>query len=1060
MKVMFCIALALLVCCTAFADQDPLAGVGQLLFTRRGVEAREQLRKAKAVFEAEGAAQKVAATTLLLGVAASIDDHREARQHLADAATQFTAVGDHFGAWLALWMLAETERSDADARAAIATWERAFALLRQAAAPGQKFSIESAELLASVFGGRTDMFGPLAAHAQMMKPILLRFAAVISYNAHAKLMLDEGELEKAEESLRHSSEDAALFGGFFDGNISRHYAELRKLQWRLDEAHELYLRSLEHARTTGVAMTPPAAGDDPWAELRVLHDLAELELLRGRLDDALSWNDRALQLTRTGKDPKREAGVLNDRAELLQKGGRYELALSTLEDVLKLATQHNDRRRQAFVHSDLGAVHMFRGSYGSAARHLETAIALFQELDMPYVEAPTWLLLAEVYTLLDAQPNADLALETARTLAERSGFGLARSMVDILTASRKVVSGQRDVATAESAINALFDLTDAKTLSMHPVIKELLLKTVGAPPALTASRGTAPEAAMPPMMAGFMAMIEGKTALERREPAKAREHLQRALELNPSRDHKAGLQGLIGAAYWMEGKTADALRALRQSAETIEATAGDVKVEELLSGYLGSDRRFYFDLLIEMLLQQGNVTEAFAKAERARARAFLQVLGNHRLNAAASADPRLVQQAENLRADIAAREQHLATASPDDEKRLLADLERARSHYRATVIRMKTTNPEYEEVMHVAPLQVDAVRAELPAGTTMLAYYVSHRGAHAWVVDASKVRHVPLQIDAAQWRQLACWTDSLGTPAARGAGVPGRDCAAADPEAHAYRLLVAPLRAHVGDSKLVIVPHGPLHYVPFAALRDPDTQRHLVEDLTITYAPSASAIRFLRAKETPVDGEPLILGNPASTLTGLEPLPGASKEASIVARILGATPLLGADASEARLHELAGKVDLVHVAAHGLYDSTNPLFSRIALAPGGNHDGSLTVGEILASLDLRGVNMVVLSACRSAVGARSGGDEIVGLTRALLYAGSPAVISTLWDIDDAAAASLMTEFYRALADGARAADALRRAQLHLLKSERYAEPRYWAAFTLTGDPQGRWAEPK
>ena len=120
-------------------------------------------------------------------------------------------------------------------------------------------------------------------------------------------------------------------------------------------------------------------------------------------------------------------------------------------------------------------------------------------------------------------------------------------------------------------------------------------------------------------------------------------------------------------------------------------------------------------------------------------------------------------------------------------------------------------------------------------------------------------------------------------------------------------------------------------------------------------------------------------------------------------------------------------------------------------------NGNLEVHEILADVDLSGVNLVVLSACGTARGARSGGDEIVGLTRAVMYAGAPGVISTLWDIDDDASADLIEDFYTRLRQGASAADALRQAQLAMLRRAPYTNPRFWAAFSLSGNPAGRWA---
>ncbi len=154
-----------------------------------------------------------------------------------------------------------------------------------------------------------------------------------------------------------------------------------------------------------------------------------------------------------------------------------------------------------------------------------------------------------------------------------------------------------------------------------------------------------------------------------------------------------------------------------------------------------------------------------------------------------------------------------------------------------------------------------------------------------------------------------------------------------------------------------------------------------------------------------------------------------------------------------------GKVDLLHIAAHGTYDATSPIFSAIHLEKGNGRNGQLNVDEILSELDLSGVNLVILSACRSGVGKRSGGDEIIGLTRAILYAGSPGVIATLWNISDDATPPLIEKFYEHLLAGATAADALRAAQTELLRDPQLADPRFWAAFFLTGDPQGIWKRP-
>jgi CHAT domain-containing protein len=454
-----------------------------------------------------------------------------------------------------------------------------------------------------------------------------------------------------------------------------------------------------------------------------------------------------------------------------------------------------------------------------------------------------------------------------------------------------------------------------------------------------------------------------------------------------------------------------------------------------------------------MLLQEGKPWEAFAQAERARARAFLQTVGNHRLNAEHGAEPRLVREAEILRTEIAAKEREVQQAQGEAAKRMDADLEQMRQRYRLLLTRVKVSNPEYESLTNVQPLRVEDVRRELPPDTTLISYFLSPKFVNAWVMDSAQARHVALPLEAPGLERIICWARQFGPPAdVRGVKVLGT-CDSSATSQEAFDQLFAPLLSAIHHQKLVVVPHGALHYVPFAALRNRRTGRYLIDDYILTYIPSASALRFLREKESPVDGGALILGDPE---TSMSRLPGAAEEASFVARRFGATAHLGADAREELLYSAGGRFDLVHLAAHGIYDPKNPLFSRIALAKDERHDGSLTVDEILSTLDLAGVNLVVLSACQSAAGVRSGGDEVVGLTRALLYAGTPGVISTLWNIDDAASAGLMQEFYRRLAAGTSVAEALRQSQLAVKENPRFSNPKYWAAFVLTGDPQGRW----
>jgi CHAT domain-containing protein len=165
--------------------------------------------------------------------------------------------------------------------------------------------------------------------------------------------------------------------------------------------------------------------------------------------------------------------------------------------------------------------------------------------------------------------------------------------------------------------------------------------------------------------------------------------------------------------------------------------------------------------------------------------------------------------------------------------------------------------------------------------------------------------------------------------------------------------------------------------------------------------------------------------------------------------MLQAPAYTGATASEEQFWLAANGAEIIHLAAHGGYNSANPLYSAIYLGASGDQDGLLEVHEIY-SLDLSATDLVVLSACETNVGKLSAGDEVVGLTRAFFFTGTPTVIASLWNVDDEATSILMKSFYSHLQAGTGKAEALRQAQIEV--REEYPSPYYWAAFVLSGDP--------
>ena len=1025
---------------SASAD-DRLERIMMLWPTGNFEALRVQINEALAAYrEAHDPRREAIAYLFLSLVDINLGDVQSTQTHFGEATTRLEAAGDYVGAWLGYWLFAEhermRERQSDDVRA---FYEKSFAMLEKARSPSTPFSIDALMVVGPVVGLPPAEYEPNGATSEVNKPVVLQLLEVFTRTGYGAELLRIGELEKADVQLRRAKETAAIFGGRLDPPIDRHIGNLRRRQWRLDEARESYrsaLEGLKVLRPVGV-LTPKRLRVEVYAEL------ADLEMLSGRIEDALAWNDRALELVRAEKSPETEALVLKRRAETLMSAGRFSAAETAFAQALALAEATQSFYLQVSIHLSAAQMNRTRGRYGAAAADMEKSLQALAEANEPIREPAILGNLAMNYVLLEANDSARMALERARQAAEKNGRCLDVAAIDLIESTRKFIQDEISFADFQQAAERWSRTPDALSVPGSEYLVQLTTAIMGtAPidPRLSVSSGMLAD--------GTVELLQAAALFSQgREFVLVRELALKGLKVNPNAKHRAGALAVIGRTYVAEGDDDKAIAYYSKAIDALDAATDEAPVDPLLSGSDAGWESAAFEMLIQLLVRHRRYEEAFAVSERARARVFLQMMGNARVSPRGPENTLPAQEAERLRTQMLQWQQQarLAPSAQIDD-----DLRQARRRYEALMTRVKAANPDYASMTSVEPLQLDAIRKELPPNTTLINYFLTGSGAHAWVLDRTRLQYVSLPFDPTALARAECAAKRFRA-GGRGVRPLYAPCESATVE-ELYGQLVAPLRAHLRKPRLVIVPHGVLHYLPFGAFRDRRTKRYLIEDYTITYAPSASAIRFLHDKETPVNGKALVIGAPA----GVSPeLPGAMREARFVGAKLHLVPMVGTAAKESLLYRLKGKVDLVHIAAHGFYEADTPLFSRLALAEGDGSDGNLEVHEILSEVDLTGVNLVVLSACQTALGKGSAGDEIVGLTRALLYAGTPGVISTLWDIDDDAAEALMNRFYDRLLDGDSAADALRRAQLQLLHGD-YPNPREWAAFTLNGDPEGRW----
>jgi CHAT domain-containing protein len=234
--------------------------------------------------------------------------------------------------------------------------------------------------------------------------------------------------------------------------------------------------------------------------------------------------------------------------------------------------------------------------------------------------------------------------------------------------------------------------------------------------------------------------------------------------------------------------------------------------------------------------------------------------------------------------------------------------------------------------------------------------------------------------------------------------------------------------------KLVIVPHGLLHRVPFHALFDGGS--YLLERFEVSYAPSAK-VYSLCEKRIPQGFDKTLV------LSVADPsIPAVTEEAQAVVRHLPAAELLSdRQATVEALRSKAPGCGILHLACHGMFRVDNPMFSALKL-----YDGWLAASDVIR-LDLAGA-LVTLSACESGRNEVFAGDELMGLTRAFLGAGATTLVASLWLVQDETTAELMAMWYEHLRKGVGRAAALRNAQLAL--KERWSHPYYWAPFVLIG----------
>ncbi|GFO62820.1 CHAT domain-containing protein [Geomonas paludis] len=497
-------------------------------------------------------------------------------------------------------------------------------------------------------------------------------------------------------------------------------------------------------------------------------------------------------------------------------------------------------------------------------------------------------------------------------------------------------------------------------------------------------------------------------------------------------------RALLGLARLKEqgGDRDAAVASYRQALETVEGLRAEIKLDQLKDGFL-ADKMDVYQGLVGLLVELGRSDEAFAVAERSRARNLIDILGRQRLSLSGGADQDLYDRQARLREQIQEQEQlALQAANPAERTMYAAALDKLRGEYQDLLLDIERRRPELLSLVKVAPVTVAEVESLLEPGVTLLSYYQLPDRLLCWRLERQGSRLFVLKASAREMAEkIATYRRMLQNlePLEQNS----RDL---------HRILLSEPLSGVPEGQAVgIVPHGSLHYLSFATLYD--GRDYLVDRHTLFHLPAASVYRHtLARRQAGKNLRILAIGNPDLGNSALD-LPFAEKEAGTLRwNYSDVTTLTRERATESWVRENIAKFGIIHLASHGEFDTVNPLFSSIRLARDGRNDGRLQAEEVFG-LDIK-ADLVVLSACQTGLGDVKSGDDVIGMNRAFLFAGTHALVSSLWRVSDVSSAILMKQFYRDYSRSDKA-QALRLAMLHV--RNRYPHPGYWGAFVLTGD---------
>jgi CHAT domain-containing protein/Tfp pilus assembly protein PilF len=833
---------------------------------------------------------------------------------------------------------------------------------------------------------------------------------------------------------------------------------------------------------------------DARGEVTTFHRLGRILRDQGRTAAALEAYLEALAVART-----EEIGYMS--ADLAFGAGALRLDLDDLVGAAEAFREAEDvyaglgdLQRQARAVNEAALAHERRGDLDGARRRYRRALDLARQRNDPRWQGTFLNNLGEVYLRLGQNQLAlDVfaeALSFREQARDRRGEGI--TLVSRGTAERRL--GLLEIArdTFRAAVYRLFGADDLPRLANALVGLGLTELQLGRLELAQRAFASAARLLAPTDRRRSQALVLldlAEVYLARQDGARAGELAEEALAHFDSladRQSQASAYFAIARALRLAGDLDTAYRFSALAVQRMESVRERARLDLLRSSYLAS-RREYYELAVELAMEldaahpgEDWTAKALEWSERSRARSLLDNLYRAREDLPRRLDPGLLARERSAEArmidlDLEQVRLRLAGAGGDALRAVGGELRSAALELAEIRADLRAKDPATSDLLHPEPFDLDRFsRTRLDAGTVLLEIFLGESRGFLFWVDRDGVDSFPLpgrnRIDALARLAHENLQESHKPMAANQAERALGDLS---------RLVLDRIADRLTDQRLVIVADGGLLYVPFAALPDPRRRggdAPLVLYHEVVHLPSAAVLGELRrprtsaAKTLAVIADPVVSADDlrlaavqpaAAEEDGSEPLPRlpfTELEARAILDLAGegqGLAALGFDA-DLDLVESGALRDyrIVHFATHGRLHSEHPELSGLELsrfdAAGRPRAGTVYVHQIY-DLPLA-AELVVLSACRTALGREIRGEGLVGLTHAFFHAGAGGVLVSLWGVDDQATTDLMTAFYSNLLERQMStAASLRAAQLALRQQPRWRAPYYWAAFVLQGD---------